>query len=146
KLGQGVPQDPAQARAWYQRAANGGNVLAMHRIGVMAARGQGGPIDQAAAIDWFEKASGYGLVDSQYNLGAIYHPGGDSPAGGVHDAAKAYFWYALAAKNGDEQAGALASGLAAGLAAARRKSIDNDVATWKAETPDAAANEIAPAS
>lgn len=146
KLGQGVPQDPAQARAWYQRAANGGNVLAMHRIGVMAARGQGGPADQSAAISWFEKASNFGLVDSQYNLGAIYHPGGDSPAGGVHDAAKAYFWYALAAKNGDEQAGALASGLAASLPAAKRKSIDADVAKWAAATPDAAANEITPAS
>jgi localization factor PodJL len=146
KLGQGVEQDPAQARTWYQRAANGGNVLAMHRIGVMAARGQGGPADQAAAINWFEKASNFGLVDSQYNLGAIYHPGGDSPAGGVHDAAKAYFWYALAAKNGDEQAGALASGLAASLQPARRKSIDADVAKWTAQTPDAAANEITPAS
>ncbi len=146
KLGQGVPQDAAQARAWYQRAANGGNVLAMHRIGVMAARGQGGPADQAAAIAWFEKASNYGLVDSQYNLGAIYHPGGDSPAGGVHDAAKAYFWYALAAKNGDEQAGALASGLAASLPDAKRKSIDADVAKWTPETPDAEANEVASAS
>ncbi len=146
KLGQGVPQDPAQARAWYERSANGGNVLAMHRIGVMAARGQGGPVDQTAAVSWFEKAAGLGLVDSQYNLGAIYHPGGDGSAAGVQEVTKAYYWYALAAKNGDTQAGALAAGLAGGLAAAQRGELDAAVAAWKAKTPDPDANEIAPAS
>lgn len=145
KLGQGVEQDGVQARAWYERAANGGNVLAMHRIGVMSARGQGGPVDQQAAIRWFETAGNLGLVDSQYNLGAIYHPGGDS-ASGVQDAAKAYFWYSLAAKNGDTQAGELAAGLGAGLTAAKKKEVDAEVASWKAGTPDPDANEVAPAS
>lgn len=146
KLGQGVPQDLSQARSWYERAANGGNVLAMHRIGVMAARGQGGPVDQPAAIQWFERASNLGLVDSQYNLGAIYHPGGDGSASSVQDAGKAYYWYSLAATNGDEQAGSLASGLAASLPAERRRELDAEVAAWQAETPDADANEVAPAS
>lgn len=146
KLGQGAPQDAAQARAWYERAANGGNVLAMHRMGVMSARGQGGPADQAAAIVWFEKAAGLGLVDSQYNLGAIYHPGGEGAASGAQDPAKAYFWYALAAKNGDDQAGSLAAGLSAGLSADKRRSADAAIAAWTPQTPDPDANEVAPAS
>jgi localization factor PodJL len=146
KLGQGVPQDAAQARAWYERAANGGNVLAMHRVGVMAARGQGGPADQAAAIAWFEKAAGLGLVDSQYNLGAIYHPGGEGSASGAQDAMKAYFWYTLASKNGDTQAGSLAAGLSAALGPDKRKAADELVAKWTAQMPDPDANEVAPAS
>ncbi|NWG72133.1 MAG: SEL1-like repeat protein [Parvularculaceae bacterium] len=146
KLGQGAPQDAAKARAWYERAANGGNVLAMHRIGVMSARGQGGPADQAAAIAWFEKAANLGLVDSQYNLGAIFHPGGEGASSGAQDAGKAYFWYSLAAKNGDSQAGALAAGLGAELSSDRRRAIDADVAKWQAQTPDPDANEVAPAS
>jgi localization factor PodJL len=145
KLGQGAAQDSTQARAWYERSANGGNVLAMHRLGVMAARGQGGPADQAAAIAWFEKAANFGLVDSQYNLGAIYHPASDGPAAGVQDAAKAYFWYSLASRNGDDQAAALAQGLAAGLSAGQRSEIDASVAAWTAATPDPDANEVAPA-
>ncbi|MBI1366094.1 MAG: hypothetical protein GC153_09095 [Alphaproteobacteria bacterium] len=146
KLGQGVPEDLAKARAWYERAANGGNVLAMHRIGVMEARGQGGPRDEASAIRWFEKAGNFGLVDSQYNLGALYHPGGDNSRSGVQDAAKAYYWYSLAARNGDQQAGALAASLAPSLSSERLRSIDADIAAWKAATPDEAANEVAPAS
>ncbi|MBB5518279.1 tetratricopeptide repeat protein [Amphiplicatus metriothermophilus] len=146
KLGQGAPQDLAAARAWYERAANGGNVLAMHRAGVMAARGQGGPADPEAAIAWFEKAAGFGLVDSQYNLGALYHPGGNEANAPYQDAAKAYFWYALAARNGDEQARALADGLASGLPAEQRRALDQSVAAWTPQTPDPEANEPAPAS
>ncbi len=146
KLGQGVTQDPAQARAWYERAATGGNVLAMHRAGVMAARGQGGPADPAAAVAWFEQASRLGLVDSQYNLGAIFHPGGDAANAAYQDAGQAYFWYSLAARNGDEQAGALAASLARSLSPEDRRAFDDEVAVWKAGTPDPDANEVAPAS
>jgi localization factor PodJL len=146
KLGQGVPQNPAEARAWYERSAKGGNILAMHRIGVMSARGQGGAADHAAAIAWFEKAATLGLVDSQYNLGAIYHPGGEGEASGIQDAAKAYYWYALAARNGDQQAGSLAAGLSSGLTVDQRRALDSSVAAWTAKTPDPDANEVAPAS
>lgn len=146
KLGQGVPQDLAQARAWYERAGTGGNLLAMHRAGVMAWRGQGGEIDQAAAIDWFKTAANLGLVDSQYNLGALYHPGVDGANASVQDAGEAYYWYSLARRNGDEQAGGLAESLLGNLSPDRRREIDARVAAWEAGTPDAEANEIAPAS
>jgi len=139
KTGQGVDQDLGQARIWFRRAANGGNVLAMHRIGVMTARGDGGPSDSAEAISWFERAANYGLVDSQYNLGAIYHPSEGGAA--IQDAAKAYYWYSLAARNGDEQAQPLAIGVGATLPAGERSAIDKDVAAWKALEADPVANE-----
>ena len=145
KLGQIVPQDPAQARIWYQRAGDGGNLLAMHRAGVMAALGQGGPKDQAAAISWFEKSANLGLVDSQYNLGAIFYPTTDGGASSVQDAGKAYFWYSLAAQNGDAQAGDLATRLASNFSPEERRALDAKVAAWKAQTPDPAANEVASA-
>jgi len=146
KTGQGVDQDLGQARTWFRRAANGGNVLAMHRIGVMTARGDGGPADTAEAIGWFELAANRGLVDSQYNLGAIYHPSDNGEPSGVQDAGEAYYWYSLAAKNGDQQASPLAAGVAVALTQAERTQIDTQVAAWEAQTVDDAANEMAPAT
>ncbi len=146
KLGQGVEQDLGQARTWFRRSANGGNVLAMHRIGVMTARGDGGLADTEEAIGWFELAANRGLVDSQYNLGAIYHPSNDGSASNVQDAAKAYYWYSLAANNGDEQAAPLAASVAASLTAPQRQEIDAAIATWSAEAADPISNELAPAT
>ncbi|MFN0024452.1 MAG: tetratricopeptide repeat protein, partial [Parvularculaceae bacterium] len=146
KIGQIYPKDLASARQWFERAANGGNVLAMHRLGGMAARGEGGTVDPASSIAWFEKASAFGLLDSQYNLGATYHPTTDGSAAGIQNAGLAYYWYAIAAKNGDAQAGELAAGLAATLAPAERAAKDAEVAAWTAQTADPIANELAPAS
>lgn len=143
KTGQGVEQDLGQARTWFRRSANGGNVLAMHRIGVMTARGDGGPADSNEAIAWFEMAANRGLVDSQYNLGAIFHPS-EGAASTIQDAGKAYYWYSLAAKNGDDQAAPLAAGVAAALTPAQQQEIDARVEAWSAEPSDITANELAP--
>lgn len=145
KIGQIYPKDLAEARVWFERAANGGNVLAMHRLGVMSARGEGGPVDARLSIEWFEKAAAFGLLDSQYNLGATYHPTPGAQAGGVQNAALAYFWYTVAAKNGDAQAGEMASQVGATLAPAEKAAKDAEAAAWAAKTPDPIANEVAPA-
>ncbi len=143
KTGQGVDQDLGQARTWFRRAANGGNVLAMHRIGVMTARGDGGAADTREAIGWFERAANFGLVDSQYNLGAIYHPSDNGASSAIQDAGEAYYWYSLAAKNGDPQAPQLAAGVAVALTPAERQVLDTEIANWSPQTPDPDANEIA---
>ncbi|WP_425409616.1 hypothetical protein [Hyphococcus sp.] len=140
KTGQGVEQDASQARVWFRRAANGGNVLAMHRLGVMTARGDGGAADTASAIGWFEQAANFGLVDSQYNLGAIYHP--TENGGGVQDAEEAYYWYSLAARNGDDAAEPLAAGIGASLTDAERTAVDQRVSDWSALDTDPAANAL----
>ena len=145
KLGQLYERDLGVARQWFERAANGGNVLAMHRLGVMAARGEGGPVDPAASVSWFEKAASFGLVDSQYNLGATFHPTPEGASGGAQDRGKAYFWYSIAAKNGDAQAGEVAAGLGASMPASERSAKDAEVAAWAPKSPDPAANELAPA-
>ena len=142
KTGQGVTTDLEQARTWYRRSANGGNVLAMHRIGVMTAEGQGGIQDMPAAIDWFERAAQFGLVDAQFNLGALHYPTGNGEEGPLQDAAKAYFWYSIAALNGDTQSEPLATAVTAWLSEAERAQIDSDVSVWVAQTPDAEANAI----
>ena len=144
KIGQIYEKDLASARSWFERAANGGNVLAMHRLGVMSARGEGGPVDPAASIAWFEKAASFGLLDSQYNLGATYHPTTDGAAGGVQNAGLAYYWYSVAAKNGDAQAAEMAAGLAATLSPAERAAKDAEVAAWTANNADPIANELQP--
>jgi localization factor PodJL len=146
KLGQLYERDLARARQWFERAANGGNVLAMHRLGVMAARGEGGPVDPKASIAWFERAAGFGLVDSQYNLGATFHPTPDGAAGGVQDRTKAYFWYSVAGRNGDRQAAEMAKGLAASLTPAEKSAKDAEVAAWAPAAPDPIANELEPAA
>ncbi len=146
KLGQLYERDLAQARTWFERAANGGNVLAMHRLGVMAARGEGGPVDPAASIKWFEMAASFGLVDSQYNLGATYHPTAEGATGGIQNRALAYFWYSIASRNGDTQAGEMAAGLASSMPPAEKSAKDAEVAAWAPKTPDPLANELAPAS
>ncbi len=146
KTGQGLAEDPVQARAWYERAANGGNILAMHRIGVMSAQGDGGAADLNAAISWFEQAGNRGLVDSQYNLGTIFHTNATRNTASVEDAGQAYYWYSLAAKNGDDQAGSLAAGLVSNLDTERKAALDAAVANWSATAVNAAANELSPAS
>lgn len=146
KIGQIYEKDLASARQWFERAANGGNVLAMHRLGVMSARGEGGPVDPAGSIAWFEKAASFGLLDSQYNLGATYHPTTDGAQGGVQNASLAYYWYAVAAKNGDAQAAEMAAGLSATLSPAERAAKDAEVAAWTTQNADPIANELQPAS
>ncbi|MEM8936005.1 MAG: hypothetical protein AAGC77_06325 [Pseudomonadota bacterium] len=143
KTGQGVEQDLAEARTWFRRAANGGNVLAMHRIGVMTARGEGGPADTTEAIGWFELAADRGLVDSQYNLGAIFHPSDDGSQSTIRDASKAYYWYSLASKNGDQQAADLAGAVASALTTAEKQAIDASVAQWEVLEANPEANELA---
>ena len=145
KTGQGVDQDLEQARVWFRRAANGGNVLAMHRVGVMTARGEGGSANTPEAVNWFEQAANRGLVDSQYNLGAIYHPSGEGEAqpGSIQDAGKAYYWYSLAAQNGDEQAVPLAAGIGAGLSETQRAEINDAITSWESIPSDVEANTLA---
>ncbi len=138
KLGRGVERDFERARAWYERAANGGNILAMHRLGVMTARGDGGDVDVDASIAWFEQAGRYGLVDSQFNLGATLQSS-ETPEWRE----RAYYWYALAARNGDTQAEEQAAQIAGGISAEKRAELDAEVAAWTPIPQNEAANERA---
>ena len=58
--GQGVPQDYAKAREWYDTAAAAGDAGAIANIGGLYAKGQGVPQDYAKAREWYENAAAAG--------------------------------------------------------------------------------------
>ena len=132
--GWGAAADLERARVWYARAAEQGNVKAMHNLGVLTAAGGKG--DLAAAAGWFAKAAEFGLPDSQINL-AILHQNG---LGLPQDLVQAYKWLAIAARAGDRDAWPHRFGQ--GPAQPRRAGDRRGaVSVWRARTPDAAANE-----
>ena len=55
--GQGVAQDYAKAREWYEKAAAKDNASAMINLGLLYANGQGVAQDYAKAREWYEKAA-----------------------------------------------------------------------------------------
>jgi len=141
KNGLHTEQNAGRARTWFQRAASGGNVYAMHRLGYLFAEGEGGSADITTAIEFFEQAANFGFVDSQYNLGAIFDPGAGNDPQGIQNVEKAYKWYALAALNGDNQAGNKAADIASRLSSAQKVNLDQEIASWRAQPVNVSANE-----
>jgi localization factor PodJL len=114
----GVPQNAAEARVWIERAAQGGEVQAMHNLAMYLYEGLGGDRSQVQAVRWFRQAAERGLIDSQYNLGRIYELGADGVAA---NAGEAYKWYLIAGRAGDEQAQVDADRMAGELSAVVRR-------------------------
>ncbi len=92
-LGQGVPQDNAQAAAWYRKAAEQGHAAAQYNLGASYYIGQGVPQDYAQAVAWYRKAAEQGHADAQFNLGAMYGIGEGVP----EDYVEAHKWLNLGA-------------------------------------------------
>lgn len=55
-LGQGVRQDYAKAKEWYEKAALQGNEEAQFSLGVLYEEGAGVRQNKATAKEWFGKA------------------------------------------------------------------------------------------
>lgn len=135
--GEGVSADLAIARQLTERAATGGNVSAMHDLGVFLARGEGGGADEPAAFRWFHQAAEYGVRDSQYNLGLFYAQG----RGGVEaDPEEALFWFSLAAAQGDNAAADRALAIEPELLPAQIERTNDRARDFRPRTPIAAAN------
>jgi localization factor PodJL len=130
----GVVKNPAEARRWTARAADGGDRAAMHNLALYYFRGEGGAQDLPAAARWFRKAAEAGVVDSQYNLGLLYQSG----SGVARDYAEAYRWFTIAAEAGDAQARANAVELESKLPAAQLAALDKAAAGFRVRS------EIAP--
>ena len=135
-------QNEIMARNWYQAAAEGGNITAMHKLGSMYALGAGGARNESTAISWFEQAAAYGYVDSIYNLALIYDPTIDleNSAATPKSTQQAYYWYALAGKLGDSDANNEATRLGLLLPAEQRRQIDDQLASWTPRQAIASAN------
>jgi TPR repeat protein len=54
--GRGVPQNYAEAAAWYWRAAEQGNPAAQYRLGLLFDKGLGVPLDDIEAYKWLNLA------------------------------------------------------------------------------------------
>jgi localization factor PodJL len=99
--GTGVPRDAVLARQWYERAAQKGNAKAMHNLAVLLAEGAAsGRPDYTGAVNWFSQASQHNVRDSQFNLGVLLARG----LGTEQNLIEAWRWFAIAARQGDEDA------------------------------------------
>jgi hypothetical protein len=94
--GAGVPQDYAQAAAWYRKAAEQGNAEAECELGVLYYKGDGVLQDYAQAAAWYRKAAEHGNAKAQYELGFLYREGHGVP----QDDAQGAAWYRKAAEQG----------------------------------------------
>ena len=101
EAGQGVEKNTLMAKDLTERAARAGNRIAMHDLAIYYAYGNGGvDVDMSMAAGWFEKAAERGVVDSQFNLAILFENGqGLRPS-----QSDAYFWYTVAASQGDQAA------------------------------------------
>lgn len=101
-LGDGEQRDHVAALAWYQRAADQGDVEAMAAIGLVhAIGGHGVPEDEVLAAKWYRLAAERGSAQGQYNLGLMYLVGS---AGTPADEAAASEWIGRAAAQGHSAA------------------------------------------
>src|SRR2546430_1355100 len=98
--GEGVPQDFAQARQWWQKAAAQGDAQAQVNLGLLYAKGEGVPQDFAQAREWYQKAAVQGDEAAQVSLGLSYLIGDGVP----EDSVLAYAWLNLSAAQGNENA------------------------------------------
>ena len=94
ELGAGVPKDPAQAAAWYRKAADQGNPEAEHSLGVLYETGNGVTLDASVAAQLYRKAADQGFAPAQFSLGLCYAHG----AGVLQNYTEAVKWYEKAAE------------------------------------------------
>lgn len=99
--GDGVPQDKAQAAAWYREAALMGDVDASMRLACMYADGNGVPRDMDKAILWYHWAASTGSGEAMLELGRIYAEGDGVP----QDKWMAAAWYFEACDHGEDRKG-----------------------------------------
>ena len=102
-VGEGVPQDYAEAVKWLRRAADQDFVKAQYNLGCMYDSGRGVSQNHTEAAKWFRKAAEHGYASAQKNLGAKYGRGQGVPQSHT----EAYIWSSIAAEAGD--AGAVAN-------------------------------------
>lgn len=88
--GTGVPQDPAQARALFERAAEAGNPRGVTNLAALTG---GAPADPVRARGMLAKAAESGSAEAQYQLGLMAADG----VGGATDDAAARAWFEKAA-------------------------------------------------
>jgi TPR repeat protein len=92
--------DYATAFREYQQLASGGDIQALHNLGVMYYNGFGTYRDYGRALQCFLIAADFGVAGAQNNLGYLYAHGN----GVEQDFVKAHMWFDIAAANGEKTA------------------------------------------
>ena len=128
---------PDKAEAWYRRAAEKGNVKAMHNLAVLSANQSKSSPDYATAAQWFTEAAERKLSDSQFNLAVLYENG----LGVEQNLKQAYKWLSLAAKSGDKEAVRRRDILQGKLTAEDLIQAESMLKTWSGKVPDPMAND-----
>jgi localization factor PodJL len=136
ETGTGVEKNLENAKLWYQRAAEAGNRMAMHNLAALYASGQMGEQEFESAAEWFQQAADRGMTDSQFNLGMLYARG----LGLEQNFEQSYKFFALAAKSGDADAAKARDDMAKSLTADAVGRINAEIAAWKPQSIDLAAN------
>ncbi|MBJ3784623.1 SEL1-like repeat protein [Devosia sediminis] len=136
EMGSGVEKDLEQARLWYQRAAESGNRMAMHNLAALYAGGEMGEQQFDLAAEWFARAAAHGMTDSQFNLGMLYARG----LGVEQDFEQSFKWFSLAAANGDQDAAKARDDIAKSLSAEAVSRLEDELAAWRLQPVDLAAN------
>lgn len=135
--GQGVERDLARARELYEVAANKGNASAMHNLAVLLATGMGtAQPDFDGAAKWFQKASELGVRDSQFNLAILYARGN----GVKQDLEESYKWFAIAARDGDNDAAQKRDEVANAMRPEQLSSAKAKMELWKPQPLDEKTN------
>ena len=68
EIGRGVEQDYNKAAGWYSKAADQGNAIAQHNLGLMYEKGIGVKKDVDKAAEWYRKAAGQGNEKAKEGL------------------------------------------------------------------------------
>lgn len=92
-----IERNATWALHWFERAAKGGNLMAVNMVGRCHDQGWGTPRSAALAEPWFRKAAERGLDWGMYNLATLLALG----LGGVsQDRLQALVWFRRAAELG----------------------------------------------
>ncbi|MGW5958329.1 hypothetical protein [Methylorubrum thiocyanatum] len=137
--GSGVVRDIEKAKVWYGRAADQGNIRAMHNLAVLHAENPAanGRPDFASAANAFRRAAEHGVRDSQYNLAVLYARG----LGVEQNLVQSYLWFSAAAAQGDQEAGRKRDEVATKLSPKDFTEAKTLASGFRARAADPAANE-----
>ena len=132
--GPGAARNRNAAIAWMTRAAQAGNVVAMHEAGGLNIANDD-PQSQREAARWFEQGALHGNRDSQFNIALLFQEG----FGVEQSLADAYAWLSIAARNGDRDAAGRAQALVGQLTPEQRQAAEQVAASFRPRPVDPAA-------
>lgn len=125
--GEGVVADPAQAASWLERAAEGGNARARYQIGNMYAAGYGVAQDDMKASYYLIKAANQNMATAQLAMAQRFYHGQGVPK----DLVQSFLFAALSARQGNQDALAIANTVGAALTPEEQARASALVAAWK---------------